>query len=485
MFAAVDLGSNSFRLHVGEHDGVSMRIVKTARIPVRLAAGLDSHNFLSEKAMQSALGCLSEFRNLLAEFSLDAVRVVATNTLRVARNAQEFLPQAEQAIGYPIEIISGEEEGRLIYMGVASSLSLPDEKRLVIDIGGGSTEIIRGCGPEIQQVESFSIGTHPQSLSFFPEGRIDAASFDSAIMSARSYFEDAAPLFQSQPWAHAYGSSGTIRAIFSAIAKNSIGDGTMSCESLLALKARMIEMGSVDAINFSGIKPERVSMMVSGLSILIGIMQEFNIPAMTAINAGLRMGVLWDLQLRATKRDRREQSVQDFMQRFHVDEGRAIRVAAISSKLHGQLKPTSDALNKYLHWSSLLHEIGLSISHTNTHKHSAYLVENADLPGFTTREQCIMSTLVVAQKGNLRKIGKALSDPDFAKAVLALRLATIFMHSKIDADIDNFLQLKMKNRIELEIKQNWLASHPTISYCLEKERNWWGEIDIAMTIKIR
>jgi exopolyphosphatase/guanosine-5'-triphosphate,3'-diphosphate pyrophosphatase len=483
MFAAVDLGSNSFRLHIGEHDGTTMRIVETARDPIRLAAGLDAKGALTEEAMQTALACLSNFRKLLGQYRLEAVRVVATNTLRIARNAQDFLPRAEEAIGYPIEIISGEEEGRLIYMGVASVLPQPDEKRLVVDIGGGSTEIILGCGRDIQRVESFSIGTHRQSASFFPGGRIDAASFDAAIMSARSYFEDAAPLYHPQYWSNAYGSSGTMRAISNVIAKNGIGDGTMSYKSLLALKARLIESGHADAFDLPGVKQERVIVMVGGLAVLIGIMQELGIKTLTAINAGLRMGVLWDLQLRAMKQDRRDQSVQEFMRRFHADEGRATRVARIAGQLYAQLKPASDAFGRYLHWSSLLHEVGLSISHTGAHKHSAYMVENADMPGFTTREQRVMSTLIVGQKGNLRKISEALSDPDFAKAVLALRLATMFMHSKIDADIDG-LQLKMKSRIELEIRHDWLTQHPTVSYWLEKEGDWWDEIGMAMMVKV-
>jgi exopolyphosphatase / guanosine-5'-triphosphate,3'-diphosphate pyrophosphatase len=483
MFAAVDLGSNSFRLHIGEHDGTTMRIVETARDPIRLAAGLDAQGSLTEAAMQSALQCLATFRAILARYELSAVRVVATNTLRVARNAQAFLPRAEAAIGYPIEIISGEEEGRLIYMGVASQLTQPDEKRLVIDIGGGSTEIILGCGDDIRVVESFSIGTHRQSTSFFSDGRISAASFDAAIMSARSYFEDAALLYDPQHWSHAYGSSGTMRAIANVIAKNGIGDGTMSYNSLLALKTRLIECRRVDAFDLPGIKQERVIVMVGGLAVLIGIMQELGIKSLTTFNAGLRLGVLRDLQLRATKHDRRDQAVNDFLQRFRGDENRAGHVARISAKLYAQLKPNTDAFDKYLQWSSLLHEVGLSISHTGAHKHSAYIVENADMPGFTTREQRVMSTLIVGQKGNLRKIAEALSDPDFAKAVLALRLAAMFMHSKIDADVDD-LQLRMKNRIEIEIKRDWLAQHPTVSYWLEKERDAWEEVGVPMSVKV-
>ncbi len=482
MFAAVDLGSNSFRLHIGRHDGGAIRIVKSARDPIRLGAGLDARGNLTEQAMQSALTCLRNFRAVLGEYRLDAVRVVATNTLRIAKNAAEFLPAAEHAIGYPIEIISGEEEGRLIYMGVASALAQPDESRLVIDIGGGSTELILGCGYEIRHVESFSIGTVGHSQAFFADGVIDAAAFDASILSACSYFEDAATPYQRRHWSKAYGSSGTMRVLSDVIAKNAIGDGRMSAASLAALKSRLIAYGSADRIDLLGIKPERAVMMVGGLAVLIGVMQELGIEALDAVDAGLRMGVLWDLQLRATRRDRREQSVREFMRRFHVDEERAARVANTAGALYSQLKPASETYARQLYWSALLHEVGLAVSHTGYHKHAAYMVENADLPGFTTREQRLMSTLILAQKGNLRKVGDALADADFAKAVLALRLAAMLMHSRIEADVSE-LRLKMKSRIELELKRDWVAQHPTVSYWLDKERGWWDEVGIEFNVK--
>ena len=195
------------------------------------------------------------------------------------------------------------------------------------------------------------------------------------------------------------------------------------------------------------------------------------------------MGVLWDLQLRATKRDRREQSVHDFMAALSMPTAAArCGVANIAVALYQQLKPASDAYARYLYWSGLLHEVGLSVSHTGYHKHAAYMVENADLPGFTTREQRLMSTLIVAQKGNLRKVNDALADADLAKAVLALRLATMFMHSRIDADMGE-LRLKMKNRIELELPRDWVAQHPTLSCWIAKERDWWGEIGIELAVR--
>jgi exopolyphosphatase/guanosine-5'-triphosphate,3'-diphosphate pyrophosphatase len=484
MYAAVDLGSNSFRLHIGKHDGGAIRVVKSLRDPIRLAAGLDGRGNLTDAAMQGALACLRNFRIALAAYELDAVRVVATSAMRVAGNSAAFLPAAEEAIGYPIEIISGEEEGRLIYMGVSNSLARTanGERRLVMDIGGGSTELILGRGQDIERVESFSIGTVKQSLSFFIGGRIDGPSFEAAILSARSHFEDGAPPYAPQHWKTAYGSSGTIRTIADIIARNNLGKGDLSLASLDALKRRFIEFGHVSRIDMPGLRPDRAGTIVGGLAILIGLFSELDIPVMLPIEAGLRMGVMWDLYLRSTKRDRREQSVRAYMQKFHVDEGRAGRVAADAVAMYALLKPVSDGYVKPLRWSGLLHEVGMVISQTGYHKHAAYIVENADLPGFTTREQKTMSRLILAQKGNLRKVGEALADPDFAKAVLALRLAILFMHSRIEADF-NQLRLRMKSRIELEIKRDWVAHHPTVSFWIEKEQELWDEVGVDFSVR--
>ena len=482
MFAAVDLGSNSFRLHIGQHDGDAIRILKSARDPIRLAAGLDAQGNLTPEASARALQCLARFRVLIDGYDLDAVRVVATNTLRIAQNAATFLPAAEKALGYPIEIISGEEEGRLIYMGVASSLGSASERRLVIDIGGGSTELILGQGATIERVESFTIGTFRQCQTFFPDGRIDSVAFDAAILSARSRFEDAALTYQPKNWQRAYGSSGTMRAISDAIVKNGLGDGTLSFHNLSALKARLIEFGHISRIGLVGMKPDRASVMVGGLAILMGVMQELGIKQMIPIEAGLRMGVLWDLQLRATKRDRREESVQSFMLRFHADAPRANNVARMAQSLFISLKPASEALAPYLYWSGLLHEVGVAISQSGYHKHGAYLMQNADLPGFTTREQRTMGALILAHKGNLRKVSEVLADADFSKAVLAFRLAVVFMHSRLEMDAED-VKLRMRNKIELEIRGTWMDAHPTVAFWLEREREAWAEVGTEFSIK--
>lgn len=482
MFAAIDLGSNSFRLHIGQHDGNAMRIVKSARDPIRLGAGLDQNGNLTEKAIRTSVESLEGFASILASYSLDAVRVVATNTLRIAKNSAKLLPALEKAIGYPVEIISGEEEGRLIYMGVASSLAAAEERRLVIDIGGGSTELILGKGYDIEQVESFTVGTVTQSAEFFVGGRIDAGSFDAAILSARSRFEDAAPLYDPEYWDVAYGSSGTIRTIGDAIRKNSLGDGEMSLKSLNILRDRLIEAGHIGRIDLTGIKPDRAASVAGGLAILIGIMQEMDVRQIRPIEAGLRMGVLRDLHMRATRCDRRDASVQDFMHRFHADQLRAKRVSDIATILYANLKPEGDAYDKVVYWSSLLHEVGLAVSHSGHHKHGAYLIENADLSGFTAREQHAMSALILGQKGNLRKLGDFLADRDLSKAVLALRLAVIFMHSRIDGPVDG-LRLSFKNKVDLDINRSWFSDHPTLAYWIEKERSSWGELGIGFSVK--
>lgn len=481
MYAAVDLGSNSFRLHVGKHDGEAIRVVKSMREPIRLAAGLDAGGNLTEAAMQSALACLRTFRAALALYRLDAVRVVATSAMRVARNANAFVPAAEEALGYPIEIISGEEEGRLIYMGVANALVTPGERRLVLDIGGGSTELILGRGLEIERVESFSVGTVKQSLSFFVGGRIDAGSFEAAILSARSQFEDAAPPYHPQHWRTAYGSSGTIRAIGEVIERNGLGDGITSA-ALDALKRRFIELGQVARIDIPGLRPDRAATIIGGLAILIALLTELGIERLVPVEAGLRMGVMWDLYARSMQRDRREESVRLLTEKFHVEPLRGSRVAHESAALYAMLKPTADTYVKLLFWSAQLHEMGMVVSQTGYHKHAAYMIENADLPGFTAREQKAMAKLIVGQKGNLRKIADSLAEPDFAKAVLALRLAILLMHARIEADFGE-LKLRMKNRIELDIKRDWVAHHPTVSYWIEKEQEWWDEVGVDFSVK--
>lgn len=481
MLAAVDLGSNSFRLHIGIHDGENIRVIKSAREPIRLGAGLDRNGDLTAQAMQNALACLSRFAEVLHATPLSSVRVVATNTLRIARNAATFLPLAEKAIGHPIEIISGEEEGRLIYMGVACFLNQANERRLVVDIGGGSTELALGKGSTIEKVESFSIGTVSTSAPFFADERLTDTAFEAAILSARSHFEDGVAHFESRYFDVVYGSSGTMRTLAELIEKNKLGDGTLSARNLKALKERLIACGKISKIDLIGMKPERIGVTLGGLPVLIGLCQELGLRSLQPIEAGLRMGVLWDLHMRASHQDRRDQSVSECMQRFDVDGKRARQVLRYATALYKQMKPESEHYDRLLGWGAQLHEVGLAISHTGFHKHGAYLAEHADLPGFTTHEQQVLSTLILAQKGNLRKVQQELAEADLAKAVLSLRLAIIFMHARLDPMTER-VRLRIKSRIELEMNKKTMTDHPTLFYWLTKEQGAWQEIGLEFAI---
>jgi exopolyphosphatase/guanosine-5'-triphosphate,3'-diphosphate pyrophosphatase len=255
----------------------------------------------------------------------------------------------------------------------------------------------------------------------------------------------------------------------------------MSVASLLVLRDKLIAAGRADAFDLPGIKRERVIVMAGGLSVLLGAMQEFGVSAMTAINAGLRLGVLSDLDLRAHRSDRRDSAIQDCMRRFGVDEERALRTAAIARRLYDKLAPADEDLRRHLSWSCMLHEVGQAISHTGAHKHAGYIVDNADLPGFTNREQRLMSTIVLAQKGNLRKVREALGGPDVARAVLAMRLAAVFMHARVDGDLDA-LRLRMKNRIEIDTPRGWLKQHPTVAAWFDKEAAAWAEVGVGFQV---
>lgn len=482
MLAAVDLGSNSFRLHIAHFDGERIRITNTAREPVRLGAGLDRRGNLSVAVMDTALACLTRFSEILRASPVSVVRVVGTNTLRIAKNRDAFLQLAEKAIGFPIEIISGEEEGRLIYLGVASTLDNATERRLVVDIGGGSTELVLGHGNNIEQVESFGIGTVKTAAEFFANERITESALNEASMYARSVFEDQLDGFHPSLWSVAYGSSGTMRTLAELIEKNQLGDGGLSMKSLRALRDYLIYCGRSSRIDLDGIKPERIAVVLGGLPVLLGLCEELDIRDMQPVEAGLRMGVLWDLHLRQSSRDRRRESVRDFSRKFGVNQSRANKVKQNSLALYALLQPESDYYDRLLGWAACMHEVGMSVSHSGFHKHGSYIVLHADLPGFTKQEQQILSILVMAQKGNLHKVADAVVLPDLAKAILALRLGILFSHSKIDLS-EQPVRLKMRQRIELELPAAIARKYPTLGYWLSKEEAAWSEIDIAMMVK--
>lgn len=298
IYAAVELGSDSFRLHVGRFEDGVLRLVATMAEPVRLAATLDEDGMLCASAMRRALACLDAFRQALDAWRPHAVRVVATTALRMARNAALFLPAAGKALGRPIEIIAGDEAGRLVYLGVASTLDPNDAApRLVLDIGSASTELVLGQGATIRRIESFAIGAVRQSLTFFADGRLDAAAFDAAVRSSRSRFAEAR--LGAQRWQLAYGACGAVRALAEIAQLQGEPQGVLSRAGLARLRHAFIETGHVARVRLAWEAAERVSHLPGGLAILIGLMEELEIDELAPVHAGLRVGALWDLHQRA------------------------------------------------------------------------------------------------------------------------------------------------------------------------------------------
>lgn len=484
MLAAIDLGSNSFRLQIGQYVRGKMRIVHTAREPNRLASGLNKNNLLSKAAIGAGVLALERLQQILSMYPVRKVRAVATNTLRVARNAKDFLKKAESALGYPIEVISGEEEGRLIYLGVDHLLKDPTLRRLIVDIGGGSTEVVLGKGAAVSRVESFNVGTVSQGTRFFPKGAITEKNFNEAILSAKSYFEDESRHYKKRHWDQAFASSGTMRSISEIIANHHIGDGTPSLKNLKALKDKMIEVGQMSKLHFDGLNPQRTLSVVGGLSIMIAIMQEFSVTQMNPVESGLRMGILWDLSLQETQYDRRDQSVRGFIKRYNANLQRAQLGADLARNLFQKMAPSSDRLSKYVYWSGLMLEVGMFVSPSSYHKHGAYLVEHADLAGFTAREQEQMGQLILAQQGNLKKVIALLDDLDMAKAILAIRLAVMLRHSHAQVDLKK-IAFRFGEKFEIIMPKSYSEDYQTLFYWLGREVNWWNDIGVELVLRKR
>lgn len=298
VYAAVELGSDSFRLHVGRFEDGCLQLVASMAEPVRLSASIDEDGMLCPAAMRRALACLDEFRAALDAWQPHATRVVATSALRMARNAGLFLPAAGQALGRPVEIIAGDEAGRLVYLGVASTLDPHDPApRLVIDIGGGATELVAGQGAAIRRIETFAVGTVRKSLTFFPDGRIDDAGFEAAVRSSRSRFADAA--LGASGWPLAYGACGTVRALAEIVRQEEGTDARLTHAALARLRQAFVASGNVARVRLAWEPAARVSHLPGGLAILIGLMEELDIAELAPVHAGLRVGALWDLHRRA------------------------------------------------------------------------------------------------------------------------------------------------------------------------------------------
>ena len=482
--AAIDIGSNSFRLELAQLQHGRYRRIAYLKETVRLGGGLDSNGYLTEAAAQRGLDCLHQFAARLQGYEASQVRAVATQTLREARNRDAFLVRAEAALGYPVEVISGREEARLIYSGV-SFLQPGDAPRLVIDIGGRSTEMILGQGRVPSVVESFKTGSVSLSMRWFPDGQFTEQRFRDAQVAAGAELEEALTQFAPGLWQEALGSSGTAGAVSQILEAAGITDGTITPEGLRWCIARCLAAGSVDRLTLPSLREDRKAIIGGGLALLYTLATHFGITALRPAKGALRQGVIIDLHDRHAARrqagggDLRDQSVAALQARFGVDSAQAGRVRAVAAALlHSALPELAEADDgeslRELGWACDLHEIGLMVSHHDHHRHSAYLLGHVDAPGFSQSQQRRMADLVLAQRGGLRKIEAQLCSERFAWQVLALRLAVIKCHARGMVDT-KALRLKRDGKLaRLAFRGTWADAHLRTLHLLREEAEAWG-----------
>jgi exopolyphosphatase / guanosine-5'-triphosphate,3'-diphosphate pyrophosphatase len=478
--AAVDIGSNSFRLEIGQLQHDRYRRIDYLKETVRLGGGLDGQGYLTEEATQRGLACLRRFAARLAGFDALQVRAVATQTLREARNRNAFLLRAQEALGYPIEVISGREEARLIYAGVAH-MQPSDEPRLVVDIGGRSTELILGVGRTPLVAESFRIGCVSLSMRYFEGGRITQAAFRAAQVAAGAELEEALHRFAPEHWRQALGASGTAGAVSAILEAAGVTDGRITPAGLRWCIERCIAFGHHERFELPGLKPERRPILPGGLAILYTVAAHFDIPAMWPAKGALRQGVIVDLheRLEALQRarpgDMRDASVEELQRRFQVETPQAARVAKIALALFDGAMPDAEPeTRRELAWACALHEVGLMVSHHDHHRHSAYILAHVDAPGFSQSQQRRIGELVLAQRGGLRKIEPQLASETFAWQVLCLRLAVIKCHARGEVTA-TALSLRARGReAPLTMREGWAEANPRTLFLLQEEVETWA-----------
>lgn len=476
--AAVDLGSNSFHMIVARIGDGDLHVIDRIKEMVRLAEGLTEDKYLRPEVAERALDCLMRFGQRLRGMPPGSVRAVGTNTLRQMRPETRFLEEAELALGHPIDVIAGREEARLIYLGVAKGLAAGDERRLVVDIGGGSTELIVGEGVTPRLRESLHMGCVSMSRQqFFPNGAIDAARMNRAELAAALELRPVRQGFRASGWQKAVGSSGTIKAVAAVVEAQGWSTDGISAPSLDKLRDALIAAGSLDAVDLKGLSEERKPVFAGGVAVLRAVFAALEIPHMQVSDEALREGLIYEMIGRSLHEDVRERTVNTLSQRFAIDQGHADRVKTTALTLYGQVaRPWQLANPDYpnmLGWAARLHEIGLMISHSQYQKHGAYLLRNADLSGFTRQEQSVLAALVL---GHRRKfpIAEFLALPKPVRACsrylcVLLRLA-VLIHRGRSPTTKPYPMLEADGeRLHLCFPDGWLMSHPLTRLELEQE----------------
>lgn len=477
--AAVDLGSNSFHLIVASSDGGRTQVLDRMKEMVRLAEGLDDGNALQPAAVARALDCLRRFGQRLRGLPPENVRVVGTNTLRKARDAAQFIESAERVLGHRIDVISGLEEARLIYLGVSHSLDDDGRRRLVIDIGGGSTEVIVGRRFEAEYMESLHIGCVGLSSRVFGDGEIDAKRFRRAELLALQEFEPHRAHFRDLGWESSIGASGTIIAVRDVVTQQGWARDVITSDALARLQRAMIGAGHVYGLKLAGLQSDRAPVFPGGVAILCAAFAALGIESMRVADGALREGLVYDLLGRIHHEDVRERTIDELIHRYRLDQRQSERVRDLAVMLlrrvqsAGPFRPEQERL---LAWAARVHEIGLVINHSQYQKHGAYLLENLDLPGFARDEQRALAFLVRTHRRKFPREQFEQLAADEREVLLlpciALRLAVLLHRARSDAVLPEIEMEWRPDSVRVRFADRWLEDNALTEADLEQEAEY-------------
>lgn len=489
MLAAVDLGSNSFHMVVSRYVLGQLRVVDRLREPVRLAEGLDERGGLAPAVRDRALECLSRFGQRLRDIPPQRVRAIATNTVRRLAVPQTFLMPAESALGHAIEIVSGREEARLVYLGVAHAQPpRPGHLRLVVDIGGGSTECIVGAGFEAVERESLQLGCVATTRRFFEDGRISRKRWREALSEVSLQFQQFSSAYRALGWNEEIGTSGTIKAIGEICAAMKLTKGAITAEALPVVRDRLLQAEHIDDIDLPGLSSDRRAVITGGLLVLEAVFDALGLKRMVVSKAAMREGILYDMLDRAGEQDARDGAVEALVMRYGIDRVQAERVELTALRLFDQVADAwalTDDERRMLAWAARVHELGLAIAHSQYHVHGAYVLTHSDIAGFSQQEQRFLAALVRTHR---RGIPKSAFDliPDrllmaARRSAALLRLAVLLHRSHEALEIPRLDVAVQHDAIDLRFDRRWLDARPLLRADLAGEPEEFGDLGLALT----
>lgn len=489
LYAVIDLGSNSFHMLITRQVADSVQIVDKIKRKVRLASGLDNNNVLSQEAIARGIECLRFFAERLQDIPLANIRIVATATVRLATNRDEFLQLAQQILGQEVKLLSGIQEAQQIYLGVAHTSSGTEKERLVLDIGGASTELVIGENFNVINAVSIDMGCVTFNQKFFPGGELALKNFELAVLHAQNFLSPIVESYKAVGWQKALSGSGTMQAL-AEILKHQQKPPVVTLDFLIEIRDLCLGYNNISTLNIAGLKEERVPVFVSGLAILIALFKSLSIKELQLSSGALREGLLYEMLTDSHKLSIRTRTTNGLINRFNIDLAHAERVAKQANYLYSQINrpwglPTEDELD-LLTIACLLHEIGLLLEFKHHQQHGAYILENTELPGFEPSERQLLVTLVKHYKGDidLQSLSKhvCFEQQHVLYLLTIIRVAVVLCRRRMDDVLPNYQVTAAPNTLTLALPSHWLNEHPLLHDELRQEISALARLDIDLKI---